>query len=886
MRYLIIPVLIMFLSAAVVAQVPQQWQGGANGRPANGAAAAMNVGRFFGKVVDAKTNKPIEAATIQLSQNKMDTTTHSMEEKVVGLVLTDKKGDFSIDKLPVMGKYNILITAVGYDPVMEEASFNLQRGGDMSQMMNATDKDLGNLKMSQNVEQLQGVVVTANKSQMTMDLDRKVFNVDKDLSAAGGTAVDVMKNVPSVSVDIDGNVSLRNKAPQLLVDGRPTTLTLDQIPAEEIESVEVITNPSAKFDASGGGAGILNIVLKKNRKPGYNGNIRANTDSKGSYGLGGDINIKQGKVNFFANGNFNERKSTGKNTTIRTDRVNDMIANFNQSGNNDNSGHFAFGRVGMDYLADNRNTYSISGLVVNGKFDNASRMNILRDTTINSYFSKENGLINNTSGFNFKNIGGALGYKHNFAKPNKNITADVNFSSSNNGSNMLTRTQYFDALGTAKGPLAQQITQNSGKTQNLIAQTDYTNPISDKVKLEAGLRAAVRTYSSVNENFLIDPYGKDLIPLTALNSKYKFNDQVYAGYMTYSQKINNFSYQLGGRIESSFYTGKLIDSNQVFSNEFPFSFFPSVFLTQKINDKQDIQLNYSRKVNRPNFFQLIPYYDFSDSLNISRGNPSLKPEFTNLLELSYQLNMKNGNNILTTLYYRNTNDLIARYTFRDKNPNPAFNDSIFVSSFTNASSSDAYGLEITSMNRIAKWWNLTTNVNLYNNSINGTNLGSTLSNSQLSWFGKFNSTFTLPANFTIQFSGDYTSKTILPPARGGGGGGMMWGGPISTANGYSDPTYGFDLSIKKDFFKDRSGSLTLSMNDIFATRVYRTHSRSDNGKDIYSIQDNERFRDPQVLRLSFNWRFGKFDTSLFKRKNMQGEQQGMQSGMEGIQGMQ
>lgn len=885
MKYLLLSVFIICFGLGAIGQAPQQWQRGASGA---GHAGGMNVGRLFGKVVDDKTNKPIESATIQLSQNKMDSVTRTMQEKVVGLVLTDKKGDFSIDKLPLIGKYSLLVTAVGYDPVMEDAGFDIKRGGGIDQMMNATDKDLGNLKMTQNVEQLQGVVVTANKSQMTMDLDRKVFNVDKDLSASGGTAIDIMKNVPSVSVDIDGNVSLRNKAPQLLVDGRPTTLTLDQIPAEEIESIEVITNPSAKYDASGGGAGILNIVLKKNRKPGYNGNLRTNTDIKGSYGLGGDINIKQGKVNFFANGNFNDRKSTGKNNTIRTDKVDDMLANFNQSGKNKNNGHFAFGRVGMDYLADNRNTYSISGMVVNGKFDNSSRLDILRDTTIDSYFSTENGIINNTSSFNFRNIGGSLGYKHNFAKPNKNITADVNFSSSKNGGNNLINTQYFDALGGAKGPLAQQITQNNGKTRYLVAQTDYSNPVNENVKIEAGLRAAIRNYSSTNENFILDQDSKDFIPLTALNSKYKFNDQVYAGYLTYSQKIDNFSFQLGGRIESSFYTGKMIDSNQVFSNEFPFSFFPSVFLTQKINDRQDIQLNYSRKINRPSFFQLIPYYDFSDSLNISRGNPSLKPEFTNLLELSYQFNMKNGNNILTTLYYRNTNDLIARYTFRDKNPNPAFDDSIFISSFTNASSSDAYGLEITSMNRIAKWWNLTTNVNLYNNSINGTNLGSTLSNSQLSWFGKINSTFTLPASISIQLTGDYTSKTILPPGRGGGdnNGRMMWGGAISTANGYSDPTYGFDLSVRKDVFKDRSGSITLSMNDIFATRVYRTHSRSDNSKDVYSIQDNERFRDPQVVRLSLNWRFGKFDTSLFKRKNMQGEQQGMQGGMEGMQGMQ
>ena len=251
--------------------------------------------------------------------------------------------------------------------------------------------------------------------------------------------------------------------------------------------------------------------------------------------------------------------------------------------------------------------------------------------------------------------------------------------------------------------------------------------------------------------------------IPGLDSKYEFKDQVYAAYTTFSQKLKNFTYQLGGRIESSEYSGKLLDSNQVFKNSYPFSFFPSVFLTQKINDKQDMQLNYSRKINRPNFFQLIPYYDFSDSLNISRGNPNLVPEFTNLFELSYDINFKNGNNIIATAYYRQTNDLITRYQYRDKNPNPNIPDSIFISSFANANSSIAYGLEVTSSNKIASWWSLTSNVNLYNSKINGNNLESDLNNQKVSWFGKLNNTFTLKKNYSIQFTGDYTSKTILPP---------------------------------------------------------------------------------------------------------------------------
>ncbi|MDP4284255.1 MAG: TonB-dependent receptor [Bacteroidota bacterium] len=851
----------------------------------SGGGQSMNMGHFYGKVIDSNSNKPMEAASVQLTQNRMDTVTKKRKDFVVAAMLTNRRGEFSIDKLSIFGMYQISITAIGFKPFNEKIYFNLKmNGGDMSQMINAVDKDLGNIKLIPNPEQLAGVVVTADAPLLQMNVDRKVFNVSKSLTSVGGTAVDVMKNFPSVNVDIDGNVTLRNITPQIFIDGRPTTLTLDQIPADEIESVEIITNPSAKFDASGGGAGILNIVLKKNRKAGYNGNVRANIDSRLSHGFGADVNIKQGKINFFANAMYNQRKSISNQSTTRTDFINDTKAVLSQDDKPDSRGHFAFGRAGFDYFHDNRNTFSLSGVMVGGSFTNVDKLDISRDSTIGSYMSSENGLSNTTGNFTFHNYGGTFSFKHNFAKADKNITADANYNYSKTSNRLEVATEYFNPDNTPKGLNGQQMSYGDGLTKYFTAQTDYTDPITDKIKLEAGLRGSIRNYSSNNENFSYDHSLNDYVSVPYLNSKYYFKDQVYAGYVTFSQKISNFTYQLGGRIESSKYSGTLVDSNQVFENSYPFSFFPSVFLTQKINDKQDIQLNYSRKINRPNFFQLIPYYNYSDSLNISRGNPALVPEFTNLMELSYDLNLKNGNNIIATAYFRNTDNLIANYQYRDKNPNPGVNDSILVSTFVNANRSDAYGLEVTATNKITDWWSLTSNINLYNSMINGKNLQSDLSNQQLSWFGKLNNTFKLPASYTIQLTGDYTSKTILPPGRGGGGGGRSFGGEnLSTANGYSDPVYGFDIAIKKDFLKDKSASVSISMNDFLKTRVYKVHSRSDFSSTIYSIQENERRRDPQIVRLNFNWRFGKFDVSLFKRKNQNADQEGLQNGMQGIQ---
>ena len=341
---------------------------------------------------------------------------------------------------------------------------------------------------------------------------------------------------------------------------------------------------------------------------------------------------------------------------------------------------------------------------------------------------------------------------------------------------------------------------------------------------------------------------------------------------------------MGLRIESSKYDGTLISQNKAFSNEFPFSLFPSAFATYKLTEKQDLQLNYSRKINRPNFFQLIPFIDYTDSLNLSKGNPDLIPEFTNLLELSYQNQLAAGHNFLATVYYKNTENIIARYQYRDKNPNvPAKPDSVIITTYANANKSYTYGFELTDKDKITKWWDLTTNVNFFNATLNAANLPGGVDDNQFSWFVKINNSFKLPSNFSIQLSGDYQAKTLVSQNTGGGGGGgrggggamFGGGGNIPSAQGYIKPLYSIDIAIKKDFMKNNAASLTLQVNDIFRTRLNSTFSQS-----VYFEQNTDRQRDPQVVRLNFNWRFGKLDVSLFKRKNNKADTEGMQ-GMQG-----
>jgi outer membrane receptor protein involved in Fe transport len=892
MRKISFVLAIFLISLKGFAQMPT------NGNAASRGAAQQINGAFYGKILDSITGKPIDAASVQLTTNKFDTVTKKRKEVVVGGMLTKGNGDFIIENVPVMGQYKLKISAIGFKNIERQVSLvdmnamrnNKGQNQDMSAMLGSLDKDLGNIKLEIDQKVLGEVTVTATKPLLQLGIDRKIFNVEKDLSSTGGTAVDVMKNVPSVSVDIDGNVTLRNSSPQIYVDGRPTTLTLDQIPADQISSVEVITNPSAKFDASGGTAGILNIVLKKNRKAGYSGNVRAGVDMRGKINAGGDINVRQNKVNLFANGNFGQRKSISTGVTDRYTFLNAPFTNLHQVDKNTNNGFFAFGRIGMDYFADNRNTFTISGTAVRGNFKGNVNSDIYVDTVLSggnqtSYTNR----FSNSEG-NFRNLGGALSYLHNFPKNGHQISADLNYNRSRNDNNNLTTNSVHALVSGPETSIYKQQQIGSGTNKQFTAQTDYTNPISQNTKFEAGARMSLRNVDSKSDLGAIDPSGL-FIKLPPLSSNYQYTDRVFAGYGTYSSRVKeNFGYQLGLRVESSSYSGTVHssvkegsayrDTSSSYSNSYAISFFPSVFLSQKLKNNQELQLNYSRRINRPNFFQLFPFTDYSDSLNLSRGNPNLKPEFTNSLELSYQKTFPKSNSLLVSAYYKLTNNLITRYQATEKNP--IINDTVFVNTFINANSSFVGGLEFISKNKLRPWWDITTNLNLYTSKINTNDPAIQTVGQLYSWFGKINNSFKLPKNFTLQLSGDYTSKTVLAPggsASSGGGGRGGFGQSVSgNAQGYSKPTYGVDAALKYEFMKNKVASFTLSVSDIFKTRQSDIYTSSS-----YFTQHAIRTRDQQFFRLNFAYRFGKFDVALFKRKNQKGDQESMQNSMQGAQ---
>ena len=853
---------------------------GGGGGSWSGKAQQMNIGRFYGKVVD-ENNKGVGYATVQLYGMQFDTLSKSMKETLIAGQITEDNGDFNLEKLPIAGEFTLKISFIGYTETSQKVTFGVAPpksgapggppaggkpaggapggswgGGGMGG--GNFEKDLGNIKLINDTQTLETVTVTAEAAQTTLALDKKVYRVDKDASAAGGNAQDALKNVPSLSVDIDGNVSLRNGSPQIFVDGRPTTLSLDQISADAIESVEVITNPSAKYDAGGGTAGIINIVLKKEKRLGYNGNVRAGVDTRGGFNGGGDVNARAEKTNIFGSAMLNRMLGYSKGETSRQNLVGDPLTNLTQTTNGRMNGYFANARAGVDWFVDNRNTLTLSGSFMRGHFAPEDELTVLTESlfptgTVNS------GYVRSTEqDRNFRNIGSSIQFKHLFPKQGAEWTADLNYN----------RVRFkgdsdFSSVYES-GTTSKEQQKGDGSGQFITAQTDFVNPLNDKMKLEGGLKATMRRNTNDNENSYFDQTENVWIPVANLADHYKFSDDVYAAYGQFSHQFNSWGYQVGLRAESSIYKGELTDRDSSFSIAYPVSLFPSLFVTKKINETDNIQLAYARRINRPNFFQTMPFTDFSDSLNLRRGNPQLRPEFMNSLELSYQKIFAKGHNLLVSVYYKQATDLITTYLINEFNEDLG-RDAI-TATYANSNSSKAYGAEFTLKNRFLNIFDLTTNINLYQSEVDASNVENDLVIDRLSWFVKENLQVQLPKGFTLQLNGEYRSRASFTPNEGTR---MPWhGGPTNTAQGYTLENWYMDASVKKEIL-NKKGSLTLSVNDIFRSRRNGTFTES-----AVFIQDSWRTRDAQIFRLNFSYRFGKMDMSLFKRKNMKMNMQG------------
>lgn len=799
-------------------------------------------GRVYGKVIDANTKKPVEfASVVVLWYNK---------DSALAGDFTKENGEFNLEGLPAMGGFRFRVTQVGYKTY--ETKIYIQAP-------NKLEQDLGNIKFEIDPKLLGEVEVVTQKATFQMSVDRKVYNVEKDLSVRGGTGIDVLKNIPTISVDGDGNATLREKAVMIYIDGKPTTLTIAQIPADAIERVEVISNPSAKFEAASTG-GIINVVLKKNKKPGYNGMLMGNAGTQDKYGITGNFNVKENPFNFSLMYSLN-MTNTGQTFgyTKRTDfdfitPGNDLV--YDQKNHTLSKNKFQFARVGVDYNINNRNNIGISYNIVDGAMGyNDKQQYSSKDKSglIDTWGDRENATIGG-----FTNHTAQLSYRKSYPKQGKELTADVSYNLGGGPSsftyNINNYTQFGGVTGYSPG-----YSYNSGKSKNdmYTVQLDFVNPISETKKLEAGMRLYNKNSEMINNiSNRVYPSG-DLEVDTIQSTDYIIKDMINAAYITYTGKAFwDIGYQGGIRFEQTYYTGTLVNKNLSFSYNYPsnkdnilFAIFPSMFLSKKIGSQHEFQFNVSRKIERPNFFQAMPFIMFADARNYRIGNPALKPELINISELNYNNVFKKGN-WLSSAYVRYNQQPISNYLYQSPS-----NPSITVNTFANGRDQWRYGFENTVRVNWTKNFSTTANADVFYVYLNsGIIEGRPETVSQgWSYKGKVGLNYTLPWQLQLQVNGNYEA-------------------PKAILNGKSREMYFMDVSLNKMINMKWIFNVTLS--DVFNTKQFGYYITTD----TYT-QEMSRRRETRFLRFTVTYLFGKFDTSLFKKMGKKGNNPG--GGQEG-----
>jgi hypothetical protein len=832
---------IFFLCFSLFAKAQMPGMSGGMGNMKN--MKDPKLGRIYGKVLDAKTNQPVEYASVQVLWFNKDS--------LLGGSLVKENGDFAVEGLPSFGQVRVKIKFIGYQDYIQKVFIVPP---------DKVDQDLGNIKLAVDDKMLKEVDVIAEKSAVVLSIDKRTYNVEKDLSVKGGTAVDVMKNIPGLTVDADGNVQLRNQSPMIYVDGRPTTLTLQQIPADQIDRVEIITNPSVKFDASTTG-GVLNVIMKKNGLPGYNGMLMAYVGTGDRYGGMGNLNLKDGKWNVSMMYSFNQAINKTKGYTRRTQLDSGVTTGiFNQDNNTRMFTMFNFGRLGVDYSINNRNTISLNGMIVGGKFNTNDEQVYDADYYGTNTFAID-GNRKNEQRAAFQNYNAQLLYKKTFPTVGKELTVDANYNytDSKNGY-LFTTTTHVDNPSTDL-PVQYQKNDGYSNSNQGVFQLDFVNPLSETKKFEAGFKSYYKNSLSSNSTYAAtgstETYTRDSI----MSNRYIIDDVINAAYVNYSAKgLWDIGYQAGLRFEQSYYAGNIVDKNQKFSYNYPSSssnilksLFPALYFSKKLKRSQELQLNFSRKINRPNFFQLMPFVMFADKQNYRIGNPQLKPEFKNIAEVNYNKILSKGS-YLASGYFRYEEQPITDVAY----PSQA-DPTVLVNTSINGDNSVRYGLENTFKYTLFKNLDWTINVNAYYIYIKGLIVPTepAVKAEGYAYNAKTTLSYKFPKQFTLQVNGNYESPKIL-------------------LLGVSKQIYSMDISLNKMIGTKWIFNATLS--DVFNTRRMGTHYETP-----YYIQDLSRRRESRYFRFTITYLFGKMDASIFKRaKQMKGMggQEGNQDGLD------
>jgi outer membrane receptor protein involved in Fe transport len=769
-------------------------------------------GSINGKVFDAGIATPIEYSSIALY--------NSIDSSLITGTITANDGSFVMKNLP-FGKYYLVANFMGYEKILiDEIILNNEK----------SIVDVGIINLKSSSQNLQEVEIVATQNRVEYKIDRKIINVSQDINAVGGTAADVLENTPSVTVDIDGNVSLRGSTNfTVLIDGKPSPLSgndaLQQIPATSIQNIEIITNPSAKFDPDGM-AGIINIVLKKNSLLGLSGIFNTKIGTRDKYAGDFLLSYKAKKYNVFGGLDYQNNTNYGSIYSFREmnpDEPLSTLVEINGDRNNTRKGLSL--KTGLDLYLTEKSTLSFSADAGNHNHTSEMDANMYSYTSPASYdsFNVARGI--GTRGGDYYNL--VANYTKKFSEPRHELQASLSYQGEK-GSDTDEESEYpanelFQVLPINPSRVR---SEEMGDEIEFRANIDYTRPFAINGFLETGYQMRL---DKENEEYLFenyDPDTNDWINNPLYSSGNYFNRNIQAAYATYSDKLGKLDYKLGIRSE---YTNRSIRKDM---NSDPYTlerldFFPSAHLSMQFSGQQQVLTSYSRRINRPGGGDLEPFRTYMNSYTLREGNPELEPEYVNSFELNYQKNIGKSFFVVES-YYRNTQNLITRMMYQD----PTLPDVVIMTS-KNINSDNSLGGEFMLNLTIKKWLNINTSVNIYKYWLNGAIDGEEINKMSNNWDTRLTSSFYLSTKSRIQVI-------------------AMYNGPSVTAQGDRGAFYFANLAYRQDFM-DRKLSAIISVQDIFGTMKHEFNTYSN------TLNNSIRFeREHQVITLTLSYKLNNF----------------------------
>ena len=789
-----------------------------------------------GKILDRQKSEPLGFVNIKVTEQGSD--------KFVGGGITDAGGNFNVSGLKD-GKYTLSLTFMGYKDVTRQFEITPAK----------REVQFKLLYMAEDAKQLNEVTVTGQRATMKLEVDRKSFDVGQLISNAGQAASDVLDNVPSIEVDNDGNVSLRgNSSVEVWINGKASGLTSDnraqilqQLPAESIERIEVIDNPSAKFSAEGS-AGIINIVLKKDRKAGYYGSVQAGGDTRGGANTSFNVNYNSRLIDTYLNMGYRHRANTGHMESQQTSDT------YNQTYDSDSKqrGNNFFTRAGVTLHATTKDDFSLSGMLMHGGGNSHSYTPYIYTAVANGLNNYQLDRINRSrTGMDMRY--GEFNYRHSFNdKHFIDFTADLS-SWKMNGDNWYQDSTVVVGIDdvTYSYQYRPQYINNHRKELKL----EYENQVTKNFKIEAGYNGNFSRENTPQESYMDNTSfdGTNASEDKLFFNRFIYKQDLHAFYTTLSYKFGALSL-MGGlrgeywRVNTESYTWEQEHDaslrEQPFKKDY-FQLFPSVFMSWQMTETQQLQLNYTRRLRRPWGGQLNSFRDTRDATTVSFGNPYLTPEFSNSFSLNY-LKQWNDHSLLVSAYYRPTTDVIQRISYKNQE------DGLFYQTSMNVAKSVSTGLEMTVKNKLWRILDLTTSANAYYYRLNGFSYdidGQTVtgnSDHNFTWNARMTASLMLPYDISIQTTGRYTARQVI-------------------TQGYRKANYSIDFGARKNFF-NKLFTLSVNCRDLLDSRRFETFT---SGPNFTRHQINRR--GGRRVSMTLTWNFGNMKQKKRPNKNQGSE---------------